>query len=474
MSKKIICRLRYILLAMAVGIVAVQVVYAAVWAILNGNNIQDFYDTAIYLRSAQSFTSDGWRLAGYACILRLFMGIKGVLGDYYVLPLYLMQLACSTVSFAYAIKIMAKVFWDRICTWKVAMAGATYLVTLPVVWQMQFAVLPDAFCLALLVLLFSQILLLLFEKEEMKWERLWIVTGALLLLGVMHHHYFYGGVCLVVIAIIGLFMKQVFRKYRSKAGITITVGLAIVLLLTCGICFGVNASIPQEETYAKHTFAAELWSRFVYPHGLEDFASYPEEVRNVIASEVSMTGKEPYEYYMTDLMPALENGLNEDATHYVGEMAKQSFLSHRNEAIKSFIKEGVAYAFMPVAVVKYMYQNGGSLYGHNLIKMWEKSPKLTTDYMHICMNGFLMMCGLGSILFLSAVVAKEIKIRQGIKVVLAAGLSIVGVTLPIMLFAFEKFDYRVGLFSVFVWGASVVSLMIGKEWRKKDECRCIE
>ena len=89
MIDKILKWFRIGCMAICTGIAVVQVIYAILWAIGNGNNIQDFYDSSIYLANANSLTSDGWRLIGYSLFLKVFRLAEFVIKDYYVLLIYL-------------------------------------------------------------------------------------------------------------------------------------------------------------------------------------------------------------------------------------------------------------------------------------------------------------------------------------------------------------------------------------------------
>ena len=54
MGKKLKKWLEIIAMAVITGICLVQVLYAVVWAVRNGNNVQDFYDTGTFSRTFQS------------------------------------------------------------------------------------------------------------------------------------------------------------------------------------------------------------------------------------------------------------------------------------------------------------------------------------------------------------------------------------------------------------------------------------
>ena len=151
MGKKLKKWLEIIAMAVITGICLVQVLYAVVWAVRNGNNVQDFYDTAVYLDSALTLQSDGWRLIGYSLILKVFLPF----GKSFSVALYLGQCAIGILCFTQVIRSFVKLFWGEQLSFLKALPVAVYIITIPIIWQMQFAVLPDALCLSFSLLLCS-------------------------------------------------------------------------------------------------------------------------------------------------------------------------------------------------------------------------------------------------------------------------------------------------------------------------------
>ena len=133
MKNRIQKRIRIAAMAICAGIACVQIAYAIIWAIRNGNHIQTFYDTSLYLSGAQSLVSDGWRLIGYSLFLRVFMLFEVLLGDYYVVLLYIVQVGISLYCYAVGCKIFAKLVWGKDVSTKKMLFPAIYIVTIPVV-----------------------------------------------------------------------------------------------------------------------------------------------------------------------------------------------------------------------------------------------------------------------------------------------------------------------------------------------------
>ena len=65
MNNKVKKWFRLSIMAICTGIGMVQLIYAIIWAFQNGNNVQDFFDSSIYLSGALKMKSDGCHLLQY-------------------------------------------------------------------------------------------------------------------------------------------------------------------------------------------------------------------------------------------------------------------------------------------------------------------------------------------------------------------------------------------------------------------------
>lgn len=456
MRNKILKWFRIGCMAICTGIAVVQVIYAILWAIGNGNNIQDFYDSSIYLANANSLTSDGWRLIGYSLFLKVFRLAEFVIKDYYVLLIYFAQTVISLLCYAKGCKTFVCLFLKKDVQLKWMLIPATYIVTIPVVWQMQFAILPDAICVALIILLFSLLAEILWDYEKFRWKKICIIGILLVVFGFVHRHYFYAGVLLAIATLLIMLLRMIKKKYCNKKIVyTILIMVACILITSVASNIG-NSLIPKSYTYASYSWTVDLWKRFVYPDLYENYPHYTERIVAIVPDYVAQTCDEHYEYYMNSLAPMIRNLNQEEAESIYFELARIGFALHRQEMIENSVKEGIAYAVVPLAMEKYMYNNGNSLYGYNFTRMYEKCPNLTSDYMHIGMNGFCVVSLLGVIMYLLEFLVDRKHKRNRVLTIGYCALSIICVTIPMMFFAVMKFDYRIGLFSVFIW--AVVAL----------------
>ena len=455
--------------AILAGIGMVQLVYAVAWAIGNGNNVQDFYDTGLYLANAEKLTCDGWRLIGYSYILRFFMLFKGILGDSYVILLYVAQVVISVVCFAGGFCSIKYMLLGEKITLGKACIPAIYIVTIPVIWQMQFAILPDAISLSLVVLLFAKMSEVFCDYKKFRWDCYLVIVGCLLMLGVMHRHYFYGAILMVLAEAVILLIRFLIKKYRTAkmfSGMCIVIAMAVLVPIAVK---EVNERVPQEGLYATYSIETDLWSRFVYPNLARDHSEYSERVTAIVNDYAVAVCAGTYEYYMNSIGPMIEINNPEEASEIYLEMVETGWMLHEDEMKRGMAKEFVSYLFMPLSMVKYMYYSGVSLYGHNYTKMHEMSPILTADYMHISMIGFVVVSLIGCSMFLLWCISeKKVRVRS-----IFAGLRMTAVmlciTLPMMIFSVARFDYRIGLFSVFMWAGFALANICGQR-SKGDKC----
>lgn len=466
MNKKI---QKKVYIAIFAGVASIQLIYALCWSFKNINCIQNFYDTSIYLESAISGAGDGWRLLGYSTIIRIFMQLDVLVGQKYIIFIYLFQVLCSLLCYAYGFLRITKVLYGKSVSFINALLISTYVITIPIIWQMQFAILPDALCMCLVVLLFTALTNILNINGKFVYGNILIVGGSLLLLGVLQYHYFYGALCLMLIAIIAYLVCIICRKNYKKINLW-TILILMALIITCPLCTNaVNKTVPKSVTYATHSIEAEFLRRFVYPNLVENYAHYTERITCIIPEYVAEICDDNLEYYYNSIGPMIENNNPAEAEEIYFELARIGYALHKREIINEGVKEAVAYTLMPIAMEKYMYSNGDSLYGHNYSKMYNVAPRLSADYMHIGMNGFMLVCIIGGIIWiLEAIKEKRITIIYCLK--MAWGLvAIWCVTFPQMLFSVSKFDYRIGLFSVFIWSIFAVGNICGKRL-KDDKC----
>ncbi len=452
MNDKRIKWLKVIGLSVCFGIGVTQLFFALCWAWKNGSNVQDFYDTGIYFRDALNMTCDGWRLTGYSCVLRVFMWFESILGDYYIVMLYLFQAIISLLCFTEGCRSIGKYLFDCSLSFYKLMLPAVYIITLPVIWQMQFAVLPDALCLSLTILVLAKILECVSRPDKINIYSYFIIGGSVLVIGLMEHHYFYGVICLLAFHFVILCFRWFKSKFVMKKSLWQAAIILLLMLCTTFVTDKVNDSVPKTDNYISYSLEAELISRFVYPNLQADYSFYDESIKAVLPQENAQAAVLYIETYYNEIGVLMENNYAGNVADLFLYMAKKGASLHAKEIVSGTTKEILLYTFIPFAMVKNMYSNGNSLYGHNYTKMYEISPKLTADYMHVGMNGFLCVVMVGIISGLIQIAVNRKILPKRVSVILYGLLNVLSVIVPMMLLSMMKFDYRIGLFSVYMWG----------------------
>lgn len=460
MNKDKIKRMKSICMAICTGIGTLQLFYAIAWAVCNGRNIQDFYDTALYIENAVTMSGDGWHLLGYSAVLRAFLGMQGVLGEYYVIPLYLLQCGVSLLCYAYGLQVVYKLLFGRKISYVKSLLPSAYILTIPIVWQMQFAILPDALCVAVLVLLFAKLAVCIWDNK-VRWDCMLVVLGCLLFMGLAHRHYFYGGLLICLSGCVVVLVRCLCKKYRCKEAFILAGTLALCIIITSLVCCSANDKDIKEGLYVQYSIEADLWDSCIYPNLKEDYAYYSEHVTEVLPAEIVELYGANYEEYMTNIAPVIENAVPEKATAIYREMICTGLTLHGKEMIKGLAKESICHAFIPVLMGKFMYFNGNSMYGHNLVKMYEMAPKLTVDYMHVGMNGFAVVSVLGIIMCAANLAVQKPRRGKIIKVILYCAMCMGCVLLPALILTVLRFDYRMSLFPAFIWAVMAISSIGG-------------
>lgn len=462
---------RIVGLSVWVGIGLIQLAYALCWAWQNGSNIQDFYDSEKFIQSALHLTCDGWRLAGYSCIIRFFMRFENLLGPGYIVLLYLFQATCTLFCFAEGVRCIRKCFDGYVLPfgWAVAIAG--YLVTLPVIWQMQFAVLPDALSLSLVVLAVSKMIEVFLDKESHNFYAKLTIAGSVICIGLLERHYFFGMICFLFLNGIVLLAHGIWKKDGRQRKLTFGWILLCMAIVIPFLVEAVNRSVPTVKEYTPYSIQAELIPRFVYPNIKEDYEYYPDAVKEVLPEQLAYRRSEYLELYFEEIGATMAERCTGDVSMLYLDMAKTGFSLHRGEIIKGTVKECILYAMTPFSLLKNMYSNGNSLYGHNYTKMYEMSPKLTADYMHLGINGLLIVIILGSIIGLAEFIfSKKIRKQRGKIFLYAAGCAFC-ITMPMILLSIMRFDYRNGLFILFLWALFAVTYIsrfcCKKSWNRE-------
>lgn len=461
------------MMAVCSGILIVQFVYAVVWMLYNINGVQDFNETMKYLEVANSLKGDGWHLLGYPVFLKLFMSLAQIFGNNYVIFIYVAQLAISYVCYAYGCKVIAQLFYRKKIKFCKVVLPTIYILTVPIVWQMQFALLPDALCLALLVLASALMTECIQNYQNPGIKKASALGCVIILLGILQRHYFYAALLMLLFGAVIVLIRTIKKRIKKVKNYIIIAAVCLSIGIMPMMVNALNQIRLSEDADVTYTIELDLWDRFVYPNVVFDYPYYTQEIKSALTEETSVDGSEYREYYITRIASEIQQNAGTDAKRIYGEMVRIGFAVHRGDIISQTVKESIAYILIPLAMEKYMYHNANSLYGYNVTRMYEQCPRVTMDYLHVGMNGLLVVCVLGAVATLTDLFTKRQKIRRMISLIGYYFLIIVCGTLPIMLFSIAKFDYRTGLFAIYIYGA-ISLLNIFKTFINKEPCDIIE
>ena len=463
-SKKI----KYTLMAVCSGILIVQCIYALVWMWHNLNTTQDFNETIKYVELANTLKGDSWYLLGYPIFLKLFVSLEKIIGDCYVVLIYVVQVAVSYTCFTYGCKVMAELLYQKQIKLKKVLLPAVYSLTVPIVWQMQFALLPDALCLAMLVLVSALITECIRKYRRPGIGKMIFLFCITILLGVFQRHYFYAALFMILCGALIVLMRAIKNYIKEVKFYIIITAILLSVCVMPAMMNILNQVGTSEDSDIIYSVELDLWERFVYPNIVFDYAYYTPEIKSALTEETCVVGSEYWEYYRTKIASEMQQNAGKDAKRLYGEMVRISYAVHKGDIISQTVKESIAYILIPIAMEKYMYHNANSLYGYNVTRMYEQCPGITMDFLHMGMNGFMIVSALGILLFLLKLFRKSENTSRNIAIIAYYLGMIVCGTIPIMLFSVAKFDYRIGLFSIYIYGA-VSTLSIFESVIKRAE-----
>lgn len=455
------------LLVIWMTVFVIQLGLAIAWAVMNLNTTQEFYETGIYVNSLIERTNDGWHLPGYSVMMLVIRKCFGFVKERYVLGIYAIQILFSWFCLTEAVRSLIKVFARRNLSYKYAVWAGLYILTIPMVWQMQLAILPDAMCLAATVILFAKLLELNQDSKVFRWDCFYVMAGALLLTGTFHRYYFYG--CTMLVAAFWLInvLRRIFKAKEVNANWKTSLFMPLILTITIVVSCLYPFTIGISGQYPSYSLTADIMRRTVVPYLTETSKHYDDSLKEHVTRQMIKEHENSEIGFYTFIAPEIEEKLGDESKTVYQKMIHKSILINGKSIAKDLAKELAAYVATPVSFVKYIYNSGNSRFGYNLTRMLGKSPILTLRYMMFGTNGMSlivllsMMLGLAESI-LSKKAGKSLLYKVGIML-----MSLILVTVPQMLFATNRTDYRIGLFALLVWLLGAVSLIV-KEFAKKE------
>lgn len=357
-----------------------QIVMSVIWMAGSVNAVPGFGDTAEYVALSDSFMLDEYRPVLYPLLLRIARNISE---DHYFHYIYALQTGLCLACMVYAVYTIDCIRnAGREVKWRAAnrllwVFGGLYLTSIPMITFFNFTVLTDSIANSLLVLFLSVCIQVIYRG------RLSIgygVTLALSLIGqcLIRADRMYSGILLLLI----LAIMALIRNPRKRRAILL--GTACIVAVTLGVV-GVVSSATQvrgRNGRVQTGLSFILLDRVVWPHMLENYKYFPQEIRENITLEEAATFDSHNNNVMYQLAPALEARVGrEKAEEYYRTMA-QIVWKHSSKAIMKDIGETTRYVLV-TPLMHYMsvkgYYNKTNI-GWNMHCLSSGMPEFTTFY----------------------------------------------------------------------------------------------
>ncbi len=445
------------------GAFLVQIILAFIWAWNNFFTVQEFYETNLYFSSVLERQGDGWNLRGYPLLLEAMQALFHFSWIRYYVVIYILQVVFSWICFSGSVMSFVKIFMHRQMSPFYALLLGAYVLTIPVVWQMQFALLPDALCLAAVCVLFSRGLELVYDPGSFHWDFLYVMAGTLILTGLFERHYFYGAAIWCVIIYLHYILKRraglreveeiererkkvtdgvnIVELYKKRTRGPVRKTLIFYPMVCVLVCIVVIAFLHAERMGVENRYniVADFMNRAVLPYAENTERFYDEELQVCVA--------EP------------ETAL---------ALCKEAFELHGSDIVLRLAKEGAGHVFAPFSIVKYMHQGGNSKFGYNYSRMWEDTPVLTRNYFYVGNHGALMVVLAGLVTgIVTCIKNKELRCRFA-KLLLLPIAAILVITFARVIFSTISIDYRDSLFAQCIWVITAVTMIVPCINFKKD------
>lgn len=450
------------------GVVLLQTILAAVWAFQNFTTIQAFEESRIYLSMAEGMYSDGFRLIGYPLFLRLCMWLGGVMKVPYTIFVYLLQLIIVNALVDKGMAAFLRGIVGRKVSTRHVAAITALAVTNPFVWQMIFAVLPDAFCFGLTFYLLGNMFLWMKKKEADTTIFAIVTFAALLVLSLLERKAFWVSLTSVICFIIIGWIRTArnYGKTKEKPSPARFLVPVAGMIICLSVAVMVNGAI-KKNTAAKdsmdYSLEADAMKRFVYPNLADGYIYYSEEFKAQISNETlqKIQSAGLTEYYDT-LGPAMVKVWGNQRTVKMCRMLNTESAKYRKTfLLKSVAKDWFAGTFSPFVLAKRTYPFGDSVNPLYLNLMWTKAPTLTLLYMNVGRWGFpvcIILLLAGGILCLPK--SGKTRVWMSVKHSIFFACLIAQTALSTLLLSVPEFDFRNCLLPCMLWAVWGMSMII--------------
>ena len=347
-----------------------QIILGVVYIGTNFGTVPQFQDTEIYLEMAEKFIADEYTGLLYPLLVRLCFG---VLGSYYHVPIYLLQMALGFLAVYHFISA----FTER----KVlAVICSGWINAIPFVLQVHLTVLPYSLVFTFLVLMLQEVVKATVQKRTLSLTEWAVLLCSFTILCQLTRGFMGIGLLFVGWAVL-LQLYAVSHRW-------------LTCLVSCFICIGItvcNHAIyyctENEGYYGRIQSSAEamFFQRTAAPVLSDKYMLYmPEEISECFTgAELSLYSRYPYKL-QTEMGPKLE-------ARYGKERAAEIYLAlgtlgvdvAAKDNLKAYVEDTLSYAFPEISFMSLRDGNVKGMTSWNYQQFIQKNPVFAIYYFNI-------------------------------------------------------------------------------------------
>lgn len=370
---------------------SIQIILGLFWMCCSFDGVQEFAETAYYLRISESLLCDEYTGILYPFILMLAGWAEKLTSIPREPMLYLLQVVIAFIAGVRFVGMGTGGDRGR-KLWKVW--GSLALMTFPMTMQCHMAILPNSLAFSCFLLMVSDV----FAKKKKKYFPIYWLFAALLM-----PEYLYFGLCLVLLRLV-FQLAEVWKTKDKDAGRK-WVSSLIVVLVSVGIIIGANVMThtPGSQGKVQSSVEAAWFRRNVWTSLADYYFYWPQEVKDAFSQEeIAAVQAEPGNMILL-LQPGAEAALGkEEAKAWFGEFGTFVLKANYRRILPETAMDAVGYLF-PTVIHNMLLGGRGyaSCSPRNYEIMRQDHPLLTHYYMDYCSWWFVAGTVLATVMWCS-------------------------------------------------------------------------
>ena len=385
-------------------IMTIQILFSCIWMVCNVNVIPLFGDSHEYIRLSQTFELDEYRTILYPLILRVAMKLQSWTHIPYHSIVFVGQTLLCFFCMYYVVHTFAKLLQlEQFGIVKKAFISF-YLISIPMITFMNFAILPDSIALSMLCLIVAQCIRI-FRAETFRWQEIVCLFFAFLAEALIRADRVYScGLFILIFCVIMLVKKK---------GRVFVLSSAITVLVVGMISFCVNSATQKPGFYNRVSTSAAfvLLDRVVWPNMAANYDDYSDEIRENISLEEAQHFDEHNNNVMYYLAPLLEERVGHArAEEMYKEMAGVVLRNQGGKVLYDITDDFLGFLFAPTTAYLSYHGKVETNNGWNLHCCSSKTPKLVDQYVrsyNLLFGVVLFICAIIMFLYRSFIIKDE-------------------------------------------------------------------